>query len=121
MASVPLVPVPLFVGLVVVVVVEAELGLLLGAAAAAAAALVWFSSSSTSFASAAFSVDWADETDSLRAVVSSVPSVWPAVTASPGVAVKVATWPAHLERGGGVADGVDVAHHWSAWSRWSPA
>ncbi len=39
-------------------------------------------------------MDWADETDSLRAVVSSVPSVCPAVTTWPGVTVTVATWPA---------------------------
>ncbi len=74
-------------------VVVGELWLLLGVAAAAAASLAWFSSSSTSFASAALSVDWADDTDSFRAVVSNVPSVWPAVTAAPGAAVKVATCP----------------------------
>ena len=55
--------------------------------------LDWLSSSSTSLASSAATVDCADETDSLRAVVSSVPRVCPAVTTCPGVTVTVATWP----------------------------
>jgi hypothetical protein len=42
--------------------------------------LDWFASSSTSFASSAATEDCADETDSLRAVVTSVPRVCPAVT-----------------------------------------
>ncbi len=65
-----------------------EVGVL---AAEAAEELVWFSSSSTSLAWSAATVDWADETDSLSAVVSSVPRVCPAVTTCPGVAVTVAT------------------------------
>ena len=44
------------------------------------AALACDSSSSTSLASSAATVDWADETDSLSAVVLSVPRVCPAVT-----------------------------------------
>ena len=56
--------------------------------------LAWLSSSSTSLASSALSVDSDEETDSLRAVVCSVPNDWPAVTCWPGVAVNVATWPA---------------------------
>ena len=52
------------------------------------------SSSSTSFASSAATVDWAEDTDSLSAVASRVPSVCPAVTTCPGVTVMVATWPA---------------------------
>ena len=53
--------------------------------------LVWLSSSSTSLASSAATVDWADETDSLKAVVSSVPSVCPAETVCPGATAMVAT------------------------------
>ena len=68
-----------------------------------------FSSSSTSFAWSAARVDSADETASLSAVVWRVPSVCPAVTCWPGVTVTVATCPADLERGSGVADRIDVA------------
>ena len=78
-------------GVVVVVVVVddgVEVWVLAGAAAEE---LVSLSSSSTSLASSAATVDWADETDSLRAVVSSVPSVCPAVTTCPGVTEMVAT------------------------------
>ena len=57
------------------------------------AALDWLSSSSTSLASSALRVDSSEDTDSLSAVVSRVPSVWPAVTCWPGVAVTVVTWP----------------------------
>ena len=73
--------------------------------------LASLSSSSTSLASSAATVDWADETDSLRAVVSSVPSVCPAVTTCPGVTVTVATWPATWNDGRGVADRLDGADH----------
>ena len=51
-------------------------------------------SSCASFASSAFSVDCADDTDSLSAVVSRVPRDWPAVTCWPTVAATVATLPA---------------------------
>ncbi len=51
-------------------------------------------SSSANLASSALRLDWVDDTVSLRAVVSSVPNVSPAVTWAPGVTVTVATWPA---------------------------
>ena len=95
----PVEPVPLWAGVVVVVLPEDDEGLfdVLGDVdvldGVDAAAVDWFSSSSTSLASSALSVDCADDTDSLKAVVSSVPSVSPAVTCSPGVAVRVATCP----------------------------
>ena len=54
----------------------------------------WLLSSWASFASSALTVDCAEETDSLSAVVSRVPSVCPAVTCWPTAAVTVATWPA---------------------------
>jgi len=68
---------------VVVVVVEPD-----GAALEA-----WLLSSSASLASSAARVDCADATDSLSAVVSSVPSVCPALTCSPGTALSVWTFP----------------------------
>ena len=74
-----------------VVVVVDEVGVL---AADDEEAADSFSSSSTSFAWSAASVDSADETASLSAVVWSVPSVCPAVTCWPGVTLTVATWPA---------------------------
>ena len=69
----------------------------------------WLFSSSTSLASSALSVDWADETDSLSAVVSSVPSVCPAVTCWPDGRRDRGHLAGDLEGGGGVADRLDVA------------
>ncbi len=82
------VEVPALDGVVVVVVVgvdEAD-----GLLAVEEDSLV---SSCTSLASSEFSVDSAEETDSLSDVVSSVPSDSPAVTCCPTAAVTVATWP----------------------------
>ncbi len=53
----------------------------------------WLLSSCASFASAALRVDSAEDTDSLSAVVSSVPSDCPALTFSPAATVTVATLP----------------------------
>ena len=94
MASCP--PVVPRAGVVVVVVVDEGVeGVAVGVLAAEAEEeLVWLSSSSVSLASSAATVDWADDTDSLSAVVSSVPSVCPAVTTWPGVTATVATFPA---------------------------
>ena len=55
--------------------------------------LDWADSSSASLASSACNVDCADDTDSLRAVVSSVPNVSPAVTDSPGLTATFDTLP----------------------------
>ena len=60
---------------VVVVVVDDGVEVCVLAGGRRRVELVWLSSSSTSLAWSAATVDWADETDSLRAVVSSVPSV----------------------------------------------
>ena len=53
----------------------------------------WLASSSASFASSAFTVDWSEETDSLIAVVSKVASVCPGVTCWPGLTLTDVTWP----------------------------
>ncbi len=55
--------------------------------------LDWLASSSASLAWSASTVDWSDETVSLMAVVSKVPSVWPALTCWPGVTGTELTWP----------------------------